>query len=168
VLLTGWLLVGQHGSLRQWQDAAALMRSVTAAIPGFVQGLDRRHYAALLLPDHVGAALVARNAEGALVMRPVQRSDYLDRVAGMTEFGIESWREALADHGLDLLRPGAPDVRPGAGGRTRAGRAMGGRPSRGRRRAPLRERDLPCPVSRRAPVRRRPSPACASRPDGHP
>lgn len=107
VVLIGWFLVAQDGSLRQWQRASAAMRAVIAAIPGFAQEVDKRQYAALLLPDHMGIALFVRNAQGAVVMRPVQRIDYIDRVAAMTELDIDNWRHALANNGFESIR-GAP------------------------------------------------------------
>jgi hypothetical protein len=104
--VVGWLLVGQEGSLRQWQSAAASMRALTAAVPRLASSIDRRQYAAVFLPDRIGAVLFARNAQGAIFMWPVQRVDYVQRMAGMTERDVDHWPALLANHGFDALHGG--------------------------------------------------------------
>jgi hypothetical protein len=103
VVIVGWFLLAQDGSLRQWQRAATSMRAVTTAVPRLAQTIDSRKYAALLLPDRIDVALFARTAQGGIVMWPVQRVDYLQRMAGMTERDIDTWRELLATNGLAPL-----------------------------------------------------------------
>jgi len=103
ILFAGWMLLGQDGSMRQWQEAARLMRAVTNAVPALAREIGPDRYAALLLPDHIGVALFARNAQDGIVIRPTQRFDYLDRMAGMTEPDIDHWRALLANGGLDAL-----------------------------------------------------------------
>jgi hypothetical protein len=115
ILLLGWMLLGQGGSLRQWQEAARLMRAVTSAVPALAQEIGPDRYAAVLLPDHLGVALFARNAQGGIVMRPTQQIDYLNRMAGMTETDIDLWRESLANGGLDVFYGKHLDVRAFAG-----------------------------------------------------
>jgi hypothetical protein len=101
LVLTAWMLVGQEGSTRQWQEAARLMRVVTNAVPAVAREIGPDRYAALLLPDHLGVALFARNAQGGIVMRPTQQVDYLDRLAGMLDTDIDHWRKLIAGGGLD-------------------------------------------------------------------
>ena len=100
----GWMLVAQAGSLSQWQNAALEMRALLRAIPAFGERLDDDQYALLLLPDHVGIALFARNAEGGIVDWPVQTREYLRIMAGMTEFNIPGWREHFADGSIARLK----------------------------------------------------------------
>ena len=115
ILLLGWMLLGQDGSLRQWQEAARLMRAVTGAVPALAKEIGPDRYAAVLLPDHLGVALFARNAQGGFVMRPTQKIDYLNRMAGMTETDINLWRESLATGGLDVFYGKHLDVTAFAG-----------------------------------------------------
>jgi hypothetical protein len=102
-----WMLVAQEGSLRQWQHAAREMRAVVAAVPAFAAAVPADGYALLLLPDAIGAAVFARNAQGGIVSRPVQRVDYLVVVAGMTEPTIRDWRARLADGSMARMKRGA-------------------------------------------------------------
>jgi hypothetical protein len=104
VAAIGWMLVAQAGSLSQWQDAALEMREVVGAIPSFGERLGDDQYALLLLPDHVGVALFARNAEGGIVDWPVQNREYLRVMAGMTEFDIAGWREHFVDGSIARLK----------------------------------------------------------------
>jgi hypothetical protein len=115
LVLTGWMLVGQEGSTRQWQEAARLMRAVTNAVPALAREIGPDRYAALLLPDHVGVALFARNAQGGIVMRPTQQVDYLDRLAGMLDTDIDHWRGLIAGGGLDGVHGRHLDVGAFAG-----------------------------------------------------
>jgi hypothetical protein len=101
-----WMLVGQEGSLRQWQDAAREMRAVAAAVPAFAAAVPPEGYALLLLPDAIGPAVFARNAQGGIVSRPVQREDHLGVVAGMTEPTIRDWRARLVDGSMARMKPG--------------------------------------------------------------
>src|SRR5262249_62305888 len=75
------LFSGQTHSLSQWRSAAMEMNRIVGAIEGFAISVRDDQYALLLLPDHLHIALFARNAQGAIVMRPIQRADYLSRMA---------------------------------------------------------------------------------------
>ncbi len=105
--LVAWLLVGQAGSLGQWQEAGREMNAVTRAVPAFAEGVGTAGYALLLLPDRIGAAVFARNAQGGIVSRPVQPENYLDRVAGMTQYDFASWRSHFRDGTIARLKGAA-------------------------------------------------------------
>ncbi len=104
VAAIGWMLVAQAGSLSQWQNAALQMRALLGAIPSFGKQLGDDQYALLLVPDHIGVALFARNAEGAIVDWPIQTQEYLTVMAGMTEFDIPGWREHFVDGSIARLK----------------------------------------------------------------
>jgi len=104
VAAIGWMLVAQAGSLSQWQNAALQMRVLLGAIPSFGKQLGDDQYALLLVPDHIGVALFARNAEGAIVDWPIQTQEYLTVMAGMTEFDIPGWREHFVDGSIARLK----------------------------------------------------------------
>jgi hypothetical protein len=92
------MLGAQSHSLSQWHDAAAQMKPIVGSIEGFAATVGRDQYALLLLPDHIGIALFARNAQGAIVNRPAQRLDHIDRIAVMTSNGFQTWSDHIA-HG---------------------------------------------------------------------
>ena len=104
VAAIAWTLVAQAGSLSQWQNAALEMRALLDAIPAFGERVGDDQYALLLLPDHVGVALFARNAEGGIVDWPVQTREYLRVMAGMTQFDIPGWREHFVDGSIARLK----------------------------------------------------------------
>jgi hypothetical protein len=100
------LFVGQTQSLSQWRSAGMQMKRVVAAIGGFAGGIQDQQYALLLLPDHLRFALFARNAQGAIVMRPIQRADYLSRMAIVLSQDIEQWPQHLADGTITAFKGG--------------------------------------------------------------
>ena len=106
--VVGLLIVSVYAeaqSLGKWQAAAREMKRVTEAVAAFAERVPRGGYALLLLPDHVGIAVFARNAQGGIVSRPTQPSDYLNRMAVMTESGFADWSALLAT----MATPGVHD-----------------------------------------------------------
>ena len=99
-----WMLSAQERSLSQWQVAASEMRPLLAAVPSLAKGFDADQYALLLLPDHIGHALFARNAEGGIVDWPIQDKNYLTVMAGMTEFDLPGWRQHFVDGSIARLK----------------------------------------------------------------
>jgi hypothetical protein len=91
------LIIGQAHGMRQWHAAAREMKAIVGAIDGFAAGVRDDQYALLLLPDHIGIVVFARNAQGGIVMRPTQRRDRLDRVAPMLSDAFEEWSARLGD-----------------------------------------------------------------------
>ena len=90
------LVIGQAHGVRQWQAAAREMKAVTGSIAAFAASVRDDQYALLLLPDHIGIALFARNGQGGIVMRPTQRRDYLDRVAPTLSDAFADWSARLS------------------------------------------------------------------------
>lgn len=102
------LFVGQTQSLAQWRSAGMQMKRIVAAIEGFAGGIRDEQYALLLLPDHLRVALFARNAQGAIVMRPIQRADYLSRTAIVLGQDIDQWPQHLAGGKVSEFKGGRP------------------------------------------------------------
>ena len=92
-------------SVGRWHAAAREMKRVTSRVAALAQRVPRGAYALLLLPDHLGIAVFARNAQGGIVLRPTQPADYLDRVAVMTEDSFAHWSALLAR----MAEPGVHD-----------------------------------------------------------
>lgn len=102
-LAARWTLVGllavatyaEAESLGQWQAAAREMKRVTSHVAALGDRVPRGAYALLLLPDHIGNVVFARNAQGGIVSRPSQPADYLNRMAVMVENGFANWSALL-------------------------------------------------------------------------
>src|SRR5437764_2866596 len=105
------MLAAQWDGLAQWHAASAEMQRVIAAVPAFADSIPPQAYRLLLLPDHVGMAPFARNAQGGIVMRPLQPVDYLDRMAGMTSDGFEGWTQHITGATIASLK-GIPRFDP--------------------------------------------------------
>jgi hypothetical protein len=102
------LFAGQAQSVAQWHSAAMQMKRILGAIEGFAVTVRDDQYALLLLPDHQRIALFARNAQGAIVMRPIQRDDYLSRMAIMLSQDFAHWSELFARGKVSELKGGKP------------------------------------------------------------
>ena len=89
--------VAQAHSLALWRAAGQEMQRVIAAVSDFAPTLPHDAFALLLLPDREGSVWFARNAQGAIVMRPNQREDYLDRIAVMAGDDFADWSMHLTD-----------------------------------------------------------------------
>ncbi len=98
------LLIGQWRSLGEWQDAGRRMKEIVRSVEHTAAGIDSNQYALLYLPDHYGTAPFARNAQGAIVMRPTQHEDFLDRMAGMTSSGFKPGSEHLRNDTIAKLK----------------------------------------------------------------
>jgi hypothetical protein len=96
MMLVVVLVIGQSHGVRQWQAAAREMKAITGSIAPFAASVRDDQYALLLLPDHLGIALFARNGQGGIVMRPTQSRDYLDRVAPTLSDAFEEWSARLS------------------------------------------------------------------------
>lgn len=80
--IVGLALVGTHAALlhaalRDWQIAGAQMGQLVAALPGIKKSLHPDGYAFVFAPDAIGAVPFARNANGAMVLPPIQQQPLL-------------------------------------------------------------------------------------------
>jgi len=91
------MALAQAHSLALWRTGGEEMQRVVAAVADFAPTIPRDAYALLLLPDREGSVWFARNAQGAIVMKPNQGEDYLDRVAVMAGDDFEDWSRHLTD-----------------------------------------------------------------------
>ncbi len=70
--------------LQPWLEAGQSMKVLPAAIAARADSVPEGGFAILLVPDHYGGALFARNGQGALMEPPVQRQSLSDRVVVLT------------------------------------------------------------------------------------
>ena len=69
-----------HAALGDWRNAGEQMRQLVAALSTFEQTLGANRYAFVFAPDAIGAAPFARNANGAMVLPPIQPRPLLPRL----------------------------------------------------------------------------------------
>ena len=97
---------GQWRLVDLWQDSAAEMLRITAAIPALAENISDEQYVLLLLPDHVSAVPFARNAQGSIVMPPVQPVSFLSVMAPMTALQFAEWEKHLQTNIIGELKGG--------------------------------------------------------------
>jgi len=91
------MLFGQAQSLAQWQAAGKQMKEVVAGVDRIAATIREDQYALLLLPDHIGVALFARAAQDVIVSPPMQRRDYLPRIAVMVSADFAPWSQYITE-----------------------------------------------------------------------
>ncbi len=84
VTLAGIALLAAHAvlldaALRTWRTAGTQMSELVASLARLHKSLRPDGYAIVIAPDAIGAAPFARNANGALVLPPIQREWLLKR-----------------------------------------------------------------------------------------
>ncbi|KAA3643700.1 MAG: hypothetical protein DWP95_04995 [Proteobacteria bacterium] len=82
-----------HKILAQWSTAASVSNEIVDAVPGAIKEIADDDWALLLVPEYIGAALLARNAQGAMVSPPFQNKPYLDTLVPFIWRDLELWRE---------------------------------------------------------------------------
>jgi len=92
VLIMAW---SQYPAQRDWSRATVYVDSLRVQLAQTAASLPAGEWALLLVPDHLGMALVARNAQGALVSRPVQKEDILPRIIPFLNRDTERWYQRL-------------------------------------------------------------------------
>ena len=109
-LVTGSGVLYAH--LRDAWTAQAGMRAITLAVPAWAG--SHAGLTMLLVPDHAGAIVMARNAQGGMVLEPIQREPYLHRVLPTLPSEIQLRQEQFC-HGmaqrLEMVRPRLADAR---------------------------------------------------------
>ena len=103
------LLIGSGvlwGHLREAWRAQAGMRMMTKSVAPWAA--SHAGLTMLLVPDHDGAVVIARNAQGGLVLEPIQQQPYLHRVlptlASETKLRQEQFCGGMAQR-LEIVRP---------------------------------------------------------------
>jgi hypothetical protein len=69
-----------NAALRTWRSAGAQMAALASALARVPESIQPGGYGFVFAPDAIGAAPFARNANGALVVPPIQRGWLLNRV----------------------------------------------------------------------------------------
>lgn len=85
VFVSGCALVGAHAvllhiALRDWRTAGTQMGQLVAMLPGLNRSPGAEGYTFVFAPDAIGAVPFARNANGAMVLPPIQRQPLLSNM----------------------------------------------------------------------------------------
>lgn len=75
--LIGAQVVLLHAALRDWRIAGTQMGQLVSALPELRLSMRTDSYAFVIAPDAIGAAPFARNANGAMVLPPIQQQPLL-------------------------------------------------------------------------------------------
>ena len=98
------------GQMQRVWAAQANLRAITASIPGWVE--THRGLTMLLVPENDGAVVLTRNAQGGIVLAPIQSQPYLHRVVptltSEVELRQDQFCSGLATR-LDIVRPRLAD-----------------------------------------------------------
>ena len=109
-LLSGFVVLWGH--LGAAWSAQAGMRMITQSIPPWVA--SHAGLTMLLVPDHDGPVVIGRNAQGGIVLEPIQQEPYLHRVlptlAAETQLRQEQFCSGMAQR-LEIVRPRLADAR---------------------------------------------------------
>ncbi len=107
ILVSGAVLLGEMQ--RAWA-AQANLRALTAAIPNWTE--THAGLTMLLVPENDGAVVLTRNAQGGIVLSPIQSQPYLHRVVPTLQSEVELRQEQFCNglaKRLDLIRPRVVD-----------------------------------------------------------
>lgn len=97
-VMLGFLLVATWMHclvLQQWIAASQISKKLVSQVPDMAQSVDQDNWSLLLVPDHIGPALLARNAQAAMVLPPFQKQVYLNSVVPFIWRDLELWRERV-------------------------------------------------------------------------
>ncbi len=98
MLMLAW---GQYPAQRDWTRATHYVSSLRVQLASKAQSMPPGEWALVLVPDHLGMALVARNAQGALVTPPMQTQYYLDRIIPFLYADVRHWFKQLQSGARD-------------------------------------------------------------------
>lgn len=82
----------QSFHIKLWSQASSVSKKLFESF-GQLKPLDNKDdWTLVLVPDHIGVALLARNAQGSLVLPPFQKKRLLDSFVPFTKNDLEVWR----------------------------------------------------------------------------
>ena len=103
VLLASEYLLAHEGVLR-WVQAGDDARALAAALAATAAATPAEGYAFVVIPDHVGAIPFGRNAQGGLIVPPVQAQPLSSRLIVQTPDGLAQWPDLIERDIIGRLR----------------------------------------------------------------
>lgn len=91
VLVAGSFALAQRPLLGAWRDAGVSMHALLAELERVGETLPDDAVALVMVPDHVGPVPFARNAQGGIVMPPLQRTFLLSKIVPFLPQDLPAW-----------------------------------------------------------------------------
>lgn len=91
------LLIAQWPAQRAWSQVVHYQRSLIHELAQDLHSDDTSTWDLVLVPDHIGSALAARNAQGALVLPPFQQQALLTQRIPLVPQDLADWRMRLQE-----------------------------------------------------------------------
>jgi len=88
-------LIFHNRIIKQWNDGAQLSALIMQNVPAVAVDISEDDWTLLLIPEHLGAALLGRNAQGGYVLPPFQNNRYLDSIVPFIWSDLELWRNRI-------------------------------------------------------------------------
>lgn len=104
VILCALFFAAQYPTQQAWTHALQYQKSLNQELSRERPGSQDGEWAMLLIPDHIGPALVGRNAQGAIVLPPFQQQALIQYWVPIVPSDLEIWRQRLVT-GVDWLNP---------------------------------------------------------------
>ncbi len=104
----GILATAQHPAQRDWTYAVHYIPRLQQAIYAEADHIEKESWALVLVPEHIGVALVGRHGQGALVSSLFQPASLLDRMVPFVAPDLDAWRKKILDGIMYEIR-GADD-----------------------------------------------------------
>jgi len=94
-LTLGFMAVAQYPAQRDWTYAVHYVPRLQRALYAESAHIEHENWALVLVPEHIGVALVGRHGQGALVNPPFQPESLLDRLVPFIGPDLEEWQTKI-------------------------------------------------------------------------
>lgn len=111
--MLAWTLTGltlatlgaaQYPAQRDWSYAVHYVPRLQQSMRELADTVAATDWVLVLVPDHIGTALVARNGQGALVLPPYQPKPLLGQVAPFIAPGLPRWHQRIQIGEMHAIR----------------------------------------------------------------
>lgn len=103
-VLLGSSLLLTRASVERRESAGAEMNAVVAALARTADAMPADSYAFVIVPDHIGAIPFARNAQGGLMLPPVQPRSLSSQLVVQLPQDLPAWPAMLAKNIIGRLK----------------------------------------------------------------
>ena len=97
-------LVLTHGAVERRAQAGAEMNALTAALAATAEATPSNSYAFVVVPDRIGAIPFARNAQGGILLPPVQRRALSQNLVVQLAADLPGWPKLIAANIIGRLK----------------------------------------------------------------
>jgi hypothetical protein len=111
VLIAGSFAIVQRPLLNAWRDAGAAMHALVPELERVANSLPEDAFALVMVPDHLGPVPFARNAQGGIVLPPLQSKPLLPKLVPFLPHAIAQWPSRI-EGGLVAQLKSDPNAKP--------------------------------------------------------